>query len=64
MASGALGGVADAYKANEGGTDADVWNDKTTLARIGAGAGSHAGFFLLNQALRCLRALILQAVYL
>lgn len=40
VASGALGGVADAYKANEGGTDADVWNDKTTLARIGAGAGS------------------------
>lgn len=40
VASGALGGIADAYKANEGGTDADVWNDKTTLARIGAGAGS------------------------
>lgn len=40
VASGALGGVADAYKANEGGTDADVWNDKATLARIGAGAGS------------------------
>lgn len=40
VASGALGGVADAYKVNEGGTDADVWNDKTTLARIGAGAGS------------------------
>lgn len=40
VASGALGGVADAYKANEGGIDADVWNDKTTLARIGAGAGS------------------------
>lgn len=40
VASGALGGVADAYKANEGGTDADVWSDKATLARIGAGAGS------------------------